>query len=48
LVRKSKGKKSPGRPKRRRNNNTKDVKEIVRVSVHWVDLAQDKARDGLK
>lgn len=29
LVRKVEGKKPPGRPKRRRKNNTKDVREIV-------------------
>jgi hypothetical protein len=29
LVRKAKGKKPPGRPKCRRNNNTKNVKEII-------------------
>jgi hypothetical protein len=40
LVRKAKGKKPPGRPKCRRNNNTKNVKEIIWVSVQWVNLAQ--------
>jgi hypothetical protein len=32
-IKKAKGKKPPRRPKCRRNNNTKDVKEIIRISA---------------
>ena len=45
LVEKSKGKRSPGKPRRRLENNIKiDLQEVGLGCMDWIDLAQARDR----
>jgi len=44
-VRKSEGKRTPGRPRRRWEDNIKmDLQEVGCVGMDWIELAQDRNR----
>ena len=44
-MRKSEGKRTPGRPRRRWEDNIKmDLQEVGCVGMDWIELAQDRNR----
>ena len=45
LVQKPEGKRPPGRPRRRSNDNIKiDLQDVSCEGIDWIDVAQDRGR----